>query len=547
MAGKILNYTWRWEMPASPERVWPLVSDTHSFNQATGQGPWSFSETQDPDGGSTRTGSMRLLGAEITWDEHPFQWNEGKEFSVLRDFHRGPFLRVLSHLDLAPTASGSSLTYNIEARPRSYLWRPACRYYLAVHTRKRFDQVFANVARYLLGEVEAAYPQARSSPLGDAASRRLRNAQAALKEAQFSRDLVRRLVNHIENAPDEVCHRVKPYALADIWGVDRESLLTACLQSTRIGLLELRWDVMCPLCRGAKSQAPSLGELRNEAHCPSCNIQFDSNFDRLVEVSFRPSSQIRPIHIDTYCIGGPGNTPHIVAQRSIGPGERLSMPADLTPGVYRLRGPQISSSALLEVDPSRPELDAVEFYLSRGELLPPRIELSPGTVQVGLTNTDQTELVAMLERMDWPDDAVTAAQLTARQDFRDLFSSEVLAPEEQFQVQHLTFMFTDLRESTAMYREKGDAPAYILVRDHFQILEDCVARNRGAVVKTIGDAVMAVFSDPGDAVEAAFDIHDSVKGEAGQHLGLVLKMGVHGGPCVAINLNGRLDYFGHHG
>ena len=95
--------------------------------------------------------------------------------------------------------------------------------------------------------------------------------------------------------------------------------------------------------------------------------------------------------------------------------------------------------------------------------------------------------------MEWPDDAATAARVSALQDFRDLFSSEVLSPEEGFEVRYLTVMFTDLRSSTAMYRERGDAPAYALVRDHFQVLRDAIAKHHGAVVKTIGDAVMAVF------------------------------------------------------
>ena len=64
------------------------------------------------------------------------------------------------------------------------------------------------------------------------------------------------------------------------------------------------------------------------------------------------------------------------------------------------------------------------------------------------------------------------------------------------------------------------------------------------MVKTIGDAVMAVFSEPGNAVEAAHDIHRAFRDEPGGHLGLVLKIGVHAGPCMAVNLNGRLDYFG---
>ena len=62
----------------------------------------------------------------------------------------------------------------------------------------------------------------------------------------------------------------------------------------------------------------------------------------------------------------------------------------------------------------------------------------------------------------------------------------------------------------------------------------------GAVVKTIGDAVMASFGDPADAVKAALAMQarDRCDHE------LVLKLGIHVGPSVVVTLNDRLDYFG---
>ena len=543
MADRTLHFTWRWDMPAPPERVWPLVADTHSFNRAIGERPWDFEEAPEPEGGSVRTGSLRVLGVEITWEEHPFQWSEPRDFSILRVFHNGPFRQILSHLELEPTEAGCTLTYSLEAQPRSIFWDPVVRYYIGVHTRQRFSRVFGDLARYLSVGSEAAYPQSPPA-LDDAATARLENAQASLAEAGYSQTIASHLTRHIREASDDDCHRIKPYALADRWGIDRGELLKACLHATRIGLLELSWDIMCPLRRGAKARTSQLSELRSQAHCSSCNIQFDANFDRSVEVTFRPTRQIRRVQVNSYCVGGPGNTTHIMMQRSVPPGEKLSFALDLPAGVYRLRGPQLSSSALLDVDPSHPALDAVDVTFSREEVLPAQVDLAPGSIQLGLQNLDASDQVVALERMEWPDDAVTAAQVSALQDFRDLFSSAVLDPEEQFQIRYLTFMFTDLKASTVLYREKGDAPAYALVRDHFQILQECVARHRGAVVKTIGDAVMAVFSEPGNAVEAASDIHSAFRGEAGRHLGLVLKIGIHAGPCMAVNLNGRLDYFG---
>ena len=168
----------------------------------------------------------------------------------------------------------------------------------------------------------------------------------------------------------------------------------------------------------------------------------------------------------------------------------------------------------------------------------------PGQTRLRLENSGENELLVMLERMTWPDNSVTAAQITALQDFRDLFSSEVLAPEEQFEIRYLAFMFTDLRSSTALYRERGDAAAYVLVRDHFGVIRDQVVDHQGTVVKTIGDSIMAVFREPANALAAAFDIHRAFSPQSERHFGLVLKVGIHAGPCIAVNLNGRLDYFG---
>ena len=49
----------------------------------------------------------------------------------------------------------------------------------------------------------------------------------------------------------------------------------------------------------------------------------------------------------------------------------------------------------------------------------------------------------------------------------------------------------------------GDAAAYNIVREHFALLAGIVRDHDGAVVKTIGDAVIASFSDPAEAVKAA--------------------------------------------
>ena len=129
--------------------------------------------------------------------------------------------------------------------------------------------------------------------------------------------------------------------------------------------------------------------------------------------------------------------------------------------------------------------------------------------------------------------------------FWDLFAGDCPAPDETLSIGRVAILFTDLRASTAMYAERGDAQAYRLVRDHFAILFQAVDRHGGAVIKTIGDAVMASFTSGADAVRAAFDSQIELYARA-KDLGgeLVLKAGVHAGPCLNVTLNERLDFFG---
>src|SRR4029453_19666001 len=89
------------------------------------------------------------------------------------------------------------------------------------------------------------------------------------------------------------------------------------------------------------------------------------------------------------------------------------------------------------------------------------------------------------------------------QEFRGLFAAEVLAPGQEIGVQNLAILFSDLKDSTALYECIGDAQAYGWGQGHFTFLIDCITLHQGALVKTIGDAVMAVFPRPEAAVQAA--------------------------------------------
>jgi class 3 adenylate cyclase len=161
-----------------------------------------------------------------------------------------------------------------------------------------------------------------------------------------------------------------------------------------------------------------------------------------------------------------------------------------------------------------------------------------------LENNTAAEQLLILERLTWSDQAATAAEVTALQIFRDLFATEALRAGEQISVGTLTVLFTDLRNSTQLYKEIGDASAFGLVMNHFDVLKQVIAEEDGALVKTIGDAVMAVFRRPVSALRAMLKAQQILAQPTAGAAPLSLKAGIHIGPCIAVTLNDRLDYFG---
>src|SRR5208283_1265673 len=106
---------------------------------------------------------------------------------------------------------------------------------------------------------------------------------------------------------------------------------------------------------------------------------------------------------------------------------------------------------------------------------------------------------------------VTAKRLLTNQTFRDIFRTDTLDAEQRLKITSLTFLFTDLKGSTALYERVGDLAAFDLVRAHFHVMQEIVAAETGAVVKTIGDAVMATFHSPDHAVAAALRMREAMQ------------------------------------
>jgi adenylate cyclase len=536
------HYRWEYDLEASPEKLWPFVADTNRFNRDTNVPAVEVEPGRRRLRNARRRVRLSNFGMPVEWEEQPFEWVRPSRFGVKRTYSKGPVAEMTALAELTPRSDGgTSFKYHVVVRPKSLLGFIAIPLQIGIIGSRNFRRAFKKYDQLAL--VEAASGEIQPAPaLSGAATDRL----AAIRErllADADADLaaVERLIEFIQQADDFAVTRIKPYELADAWEQPRRVVLETCLRATRVGLLDLQWDLLCPLCRGPQESSASLKDIDPEVHCETCRIDFTVNFDRFVELTFRPNASIRTMDVKDYCIGSPQRTPHVVAQQLLPAHSARKLSMALEPGNYRFRALELVGEQPVRVA-SGENSSSVVTMSERGW---PREELSLGVrPTLSLRNETDAEQLLILERLAWGDQAATAAEVTALQIFRDLFSTEALRRGEKISVGTLTVLFTDLRNSTQLYREIGDATAFGRVMNHFDVLRKVIAEEDGALVKTIGDAVMAVFRRPAAALKAMLSAQEMLATPASGVAPLTLKAGLHTGPCIAVTLNDRLDYFG---
>jgi adenylate cyclase len=535
------HYRWEYVLKSSPEQLWSFVADTNRFNRDAG-----VPALQPAPGKKHRLRNARrrlrlsFLGVPVEWEEQPFEWIRPSRFGVVRKYSKGPIAELRILAELFPAGDGGSkLTYQIWATPKSLLGLLLIPLQFGYAIHRKFASAFELYDKTARTEI-AEHSQSSLPELSTAARSRLQAAKERLLVEGAASQVTEKLINFIERADDFSLSRFRPYALADEWNEPRRAVLTACLLGTRHGLLDMQWDMLCPLCRGPQESESSLSDISSKLHCDTCRIDFTVNFDQFVEVTFKPSASVRRAEARDYCMGSPQRTPHVVVQQLLAAHTSRSLDLPLEEGRYRLRTLELPGEQLVTVseDGAGTATARVSDRLSGDEL-----KLTPQT-RLQLENASDAEQLFILERLQWSDQAATAAEVTALQIFRDLFSSEALRPGEQISVGTLTVLFTDLRHSTQLYREIGDATAFGRVLSHFDVLKKAIADADGALVKTIGDAVMGVFRDSASALSAVLKAQQQLASPPEGTAPLTLKAGMHSGPCIAVTLNDRLDYFG---
>jgi len=533
---KEFHFHWQWDMKSSPEAIWPLASDTNRFNRDTWQPEVEIIDNVM----GTKHVRMKLPIVRVEWEEEPFEWTYPYSFGIVRRYSKGPIdeMRVQADFDALPEG-GTRVTYQSWFKVSSLLVQLGTPFAIGIVARRLFERAFRIYDRIA---TKGGFSFETGRPRGLSAGGRARFKSQSDAVIQQGTDPA--LMHHLEeflNQADELSlQRIRPYALADIWKVNRRAVLEMFLRATRAGILDMYWDLLCPSCRGTTEGHTNLAEVHSKSHCSTCRIDFTVNFDHNIEVVFRPNPSVMKLDfVAAFCVGSPQLQPHITMNQTISALHPLPVPLRLEQGRYTLRASNVPGSLSLYADSDgddKVDIRATQFgFPVEGQ----HVSLLP---TLNLINATEAESTFTLERTTWSDQAATAADVTALQVFRDLFATEVVRPGEEISIGSVTLMFTDLRDSTRLYRRIGDASAFGRVREHFEILEKAIAAEGGAIVKTMGDAVMATFRQPISALKAVWKAQ-SIIAERGEPM-LWLKVGLHKGPCIVVNLNDRLDYFG---
>jgi class 3 adenylate cyclase len=389
--------------------------------------------------------------------------------------------------------------------------------------------------------------------------------------------VVEALKTEVETGEDRALNRINPLAFAANHGLNEDATITALVHAARLGIFDMSWNMLCPGCGGVLESTAALKTL-NRSHypCSLCVDQYQPTLDELVEVTFTLNRRIRRIAAhdpdslplpeyarQIYFASAVDLPPDLDAiienatldMMELGPGERAAMSLALPPGQMLLFDPVSHTTMFFDVSGEETK-ERRSFSVAFGDAQAHNgsVQVAPGPVRIALENRSSRRAMPSLwianehlhRIFEKRRPFLTATRLLSNQTFRDLYRTATLDSEQRFKITSLTILFTDLRGSTALYDRVGDLAAFDLVRSHFGELLSAVGAEGGAVVKTIGDAVMATFPTPDRAVRAAMAMRDAMR-RINTRRGsedLALNIGLHTGPCLAVTLDERQDYFG---
>lgn len=535
------SYSWRIQTAGTPKQLWPYLSDTNRLFKDMGQLPVQEAViSHDLPRHYAQLEYNHLRRADL-WREEPYQWEAPHYLHIEREYQRGPYESLSFKIKLQPLRdskeNGTTVIIQFEGSARGLMGSLRTKRHFSAHFKRRLKKILQKYDESIAGR---HFPEGNRPFWKSRSSGKWKTLINELASASRQPDLSRQIVHHLRYGDEQDLQVINPIELANMWSVPLHRVLETCYHAVLNNILNMEWRQTCPLCRRTLKVSRKLVEISSSHYCKHCGDTVNFDLNNSTQVIFKCHPLVRKLSENTYCVSGPQRRQHVIMQQYIQPGAKHFVQLSLPDGDFKIRTDTLDRD--LSVKPDVDGLDNVTMTLEKGEEKSDCTPLHPHSDMI-IKNRTESPLLISVEDVRWPAYSVSAAEITSQQLFRDCFPKELLRPGQKMACNNLSVLFTDLIDSAAMYTKGGDEEAISRVMNHFEVLRKIIREERGSVVKTIGDAIMAVFRQPDGAVRAYRKAQEYFN-SAEKANEIKIKGGLHCGNCYAVTLNNRIDFFG---
>lgn len=512
------------ELQSEAQTIWSWLSDSSRINRALGM---SHRDEKEVDG--KLHVSTKMLGLEQEWIERSWNWDFGKSIIVDREYLKGfgkfnhsifYFHNKKLYVYMGFTSKGLLSNTLLRAGVPKVVGQ-------LLNLIKEMDKELH------AGALIPSYFKESSRKLESAPLKRLEERLSKAQKDGAPKEHLKKFFDLITTEDELDLYKLRPVELARKWEESPSEILNSFLIATYHKVFEISWDIICPSCLGERTKAKDLIDLLEVDHCESCKINFQTNGENSIEISFQIHPDIREVPKQQFCAAEPARKKHIKLQWNIQELDE-SQVFSLESGRYRMRilghdylkflKVSEAENKALDLDSELHEINlSHDFNIRKGQ------KFKDGRLIIEVELTDPNTL--------------RPKDIFSKNIFKKFFKEQSLNKGVQLYLGEQVIVFTDIVASTKFYQDVGDKEAYREISPHFEAIEEIFEACDGVIIKTIGDAVMASFPNPRKAVLACEKMHRHFNPQRTE-FPFELRASAHIGKVIGVNRNTGIDYFG---
>jgi class 3 adenylate cyclase len=500
-----LTKTWDFYVRQRPSRLWSFVANTALLHEFLGFSRYNIDVTgRDSQGlflGVSKCACDGVFSREI-WFEKPCEWVEGRWWRCHREYRKGCLASIETTLILDKALNGTVVRCTIVIKPRSEASSFFVRRLSSFAKKKEDFRLFLEQADSIL--LNMSNGAGGENLLGDVVTSSRRHVNIinlqigceALRQSEYANGVVQFLEHALEKAMDTEVELIRSRHLAHITGKPEREVTETCLAAVHAGVLRIRYLLCCPRCRRVCFESQTLGDLPVSGECVYCVFEFETDLAWNVEVVFLPSDTIRTFPSGTHCSSGPMTMQHVLLQQIVQPEERRSINFTFQPGRYRIRSGRTQTNDV--------------FFTYHGDKGFPVITIHPGGyISTGdecianmfiIENQDIEQHLVVLDRNEWRNDALTAAELCVLQSFQDLRKHDAPMSKDGLRAGRPTLVAVSIASPEMVYTRYGHEEGLYRINKALDSLKRVTRNTNGGIFRSNGAAVVVAFRQPLDAV-----------------------------------------------